>query len=666
MTCGGKVSNECGREYHGPAEPHTEIFGRRGAGPADAADISLAAPGVVSQHPAEPRGSPRAPRRDPQDHLLHVRLPLRHRRPHGGDPRSPHRGQPRPPGQPRRALRQGRRRHHAAPLARPPAGAAAPRRPARLRRVPRDPLVRGARDRDELARAGAREAPRAPRLLHRPRPEPGADRLVGAAVRHPELRRARRLLLGQHGRRRHLHHGRRLLGVRRARLGAHRAAAALRRRRGPRLEPPEDQSREAQGPRRPHRLGQPGPHRLQRHRRPVDRHHPGHRRPPDPQPRPPAAVGRPRRPRLPAALDQRLAPRRPRSRVPGLRQRAAGRPRPRARLGSRAEARGAGRRAGAQAGALWRLQHRPDLRQAGVPAHRRDLPRPGARPGSGGTGLRPRARHDPPPRRRAGAGRLRARDHPRPPLDRLPRRAPRDDDRPAGGGARHARHLRPLERLPDLPRPAPLAAHPRHRRDPGRLPLRAALPEARRAAPEAAPQGHARLPARRPAAGLPARPGGPCPRRRRPAEAHRQGLHLGGAARCPRDAAHRDRQRGRAGSLPDRGAVPLHGQHGLELGDEHRRDHGDARPHRRFRGVRHPADHRRRQLFVRDRRLRRPRAPGHDLPRAPRLHQPARPPDLRARRRHQLDPLAGRRARSPGPRGRPRLPVGAARPRRTA
>ena len=67
----------------------------------------------------------------------------------------------------------------------------------------------------------------------------------------------------------------------------------------------------------------------------------------------------------------------------------------------RAEARGAGRRAGAEAGALWRLQHRPDLRQAGVPAHRRDLPRPGARPGGGGTGLRPRARHDPPPRRRA-------------------------------------------------------------------------------------------------------------------------------------------------------------------------------------------------------------------------------------------------------------------------
>ena len=43
------------------------------------------------------------------------------------------------------------------------------------------------------------------RLLHRPRPEPVADRLVGGAVRHAELRRAWRLLLGQHGGGRPLH-----------------------------------------------------------------------------------------------------------------------------------------------------------------------------------------------------------------------------------------------------------------------------------------------------------------------------------------------------------------------------------------------------------------------------------------------------------------------------
>ena len=58
----------------------------------------------------------------PQDHLLHVRLPLRHRRPPRGRHGPPHRGQPRPSGQQGRALRQGRRRHHAAPLPRPAAG----------------------------------------------------------------------------------------------------------------------------------------------------------------------------------------------------------------------------------------------------------------------------------------------------------------------------------------------------------------------------------------------------------------------------------------------------------------------------------------------------------------------------------------------------------------
>ena len=51
--------------------------------------------------------------------------------------------------------------------------------------------------------------------------------------------------------------------------------------------------------------------------------------------------------------------------------------------------------------------------------------------------------------------------------------------------------------------------------------------------------------------------------------------------------------------------------------------------------------------------------PRHHLPRAPRLPEPARPPDLRARRRRGRHPLAGGRAR---PR-RPPLPVGPARPR---
>ena len=58
---------------------------------------------------------------------------------------------------------------------------------------------------------------------------------------------------------------------------------------------------------------------------------------------------------------------------------------------------------------------------------------------------------------------------------------------------RDARHLRPLQRLPDLPRHPPAPAPARRGRDPRRLPLQAALPQARRRPPEAAPQGHPRL-----------------------------------------------------------------------------------------------------------------------------------------------------------------------------
>ena len=64
----------------------------------------------------------------------------------------------------------------------------------------RDQLGRGDGDRHRLAAAMCAQTIRAEaRLLHRPRPVPGADRLVGAAVRHAELRRPWRLLFGQHG-----------------------------------------------------------------------------------------------------------------------------------------------------------------------------------------------------------------------------------------------------------------------------------------------------------------------------------------------------------------------------------------------------------------------------------------------------------------------------------
>ena len=94
-------------------------------------------------------------------------------------------GNPRPPGQPRRAVRQGLGRHHAALLAGAAAQAAAARRRARRRRVPRDRLGRGAGARHGMAGADPRTRdPDEARLLHRPRPVAVADRLLGAAVRH--------------------------------------------------------------------------------------------------------------------------------------------------------------------------------------------------------------------------------------------------------------------------------------------------------------------------------------------------------------------------------------------------------------------------------------------------------------------------------------------------
>ena len=124
-----------------------------------------------------------------------------------------------------------------------------------------------------------RRRPAQARLLHRPRPEPGADRLVGEPVRHAELCRAWRLLLGQHGGRRHLHDRRLVLGVRRAGLGPHPLFHAVRLRRGPRQQPDQDRARQAQAARRQDRLDQPGAHRLLGDRRRVARHHARHRRP---------------------------------------------------------------------------------------------------------------------------------------------------------------------------------------------------------------------------------------------------------------------------------------------------------------------------------------------------------------------------------------------------
>ena len=71
---------------------------------------------------------------------------------HEGRPRPLHRRQPDASGQPRRDLREGLGRHHAALFAGAAFQAAAARRRARRRRIPRDRMGRGARARDEVAR----------------------------------------------------------------------------------------------------------------------------------------------------------------------------------------------------------------------------------------------------------------------------------------------------------------------------------------------------------------------------------------------------------------------------------------------------------------------------------------------------------------------------------
>ena len=396
----------------------------------------------------------------------------------------------------------------------------------------------------------------------------------------------------------------------------------------------------------------------------MDRHHPRHRRPPDPLPRPPAARRRQGRPRLPAALDQRRPPRRPRPALARLRHHPQGRPRPPARLGPRAPPRRARRHARPEARALRRLQPRRHPRQAGVPADRRHLPRPVARPRGGRPGLRRPGRRpsaaSPPSSPQVAFERPITLD--RPWTDFRGERHATMTGRPVAmhamrgisahsNGFQTCRALHLLQLLlgtvetpggfrfePPYPKPVALHPKPHHKVTPG-YPL------------DGPPLGFPRGPEDL-AIDADGRP-----KRIDKAFTWEAPLAVHGMLHTVIANAVAGRP------LPDRGAVPLHGQHGLELGDEHRRDHGDADRHRRGRRVPHPEDHRRRQLLLRDRRLRRPGAARHHLPRAPRLHQPARPADLRARRRHRRDPLAGRRARAPGPRGRARLPVGAARPR---
>ncbi len=168
-----------------------------------------------------------------------------------------------------------------------------------------DQLGAGLRDPDGAAGEDPRDRPEEVRALHRPRPDAGADGAVRAAVRHAELRRARRLLLGQHGRRDDLHDRRVVLGVRRARPRPREALLHDRHRRGSSLQSAEDRDFQVQAARRPLRVDQSGAHRLFGDRRRMGADQAGHRRR--------AAAGadprdhrkRTVRPRLPGALHER-------------------------------------------------------------------------------------------------------------------------------------------------------------------------------------------------------------------------------------------------------------------------------------------------------------------------------------------------------------------------
>ena len=95
-------------------------------------------------------------------------------------------------------------------------------------------------------------------------------------------------------------------------------------------------------------------------------------------------------------------------------------------------------------------------------------------------------------------------------------------------------------------------------------------------------------------------------------------------------------------SVPDRHAAAVHGEHGVELGDEHRRHARHAVRAGRRRRVQDSVHRRRRRVRVGDGRFRRSRAAGYDLPRALRRDLAARSADLRARCGRRCDPPSDR------------------------
>jgi hypothetical protein len=205
--------------------------------------------------------------------LLHVRLPLRHPGAPQGRQGPLHPGQPAPPGEPRRAVRQGLRRHHAAHFAGAAVEAAAAvgeRGSGEFEEIEWDEalemaaarLARGASA--PPIRASSRSSPAATRA----RRSPAGGRPSSARRTMPPTAASARSTWP----RRHLHHRRLVLGVRRAGLGAYPLFPHVRRGGGPRQQPDQDRARPHQVARREVRVGQSGADRLFGHRRRMGRH----------------------------------------------------------------------------------------------------------------------------------------------------------------------------------------------------------------------------------------------------------------------------------------------------------------------------------------------------------------------------------------------------------
>ncbi len=220
---------------------------------------------------------------------------------------------------------------------------------------------------------------------------------------------------------------------------------------------------------------------------------------------------------------------------------------------------------------------RRHLGEARVPAAEGARRRLHARMGGGHH--RNSRRGDPPACARNGHYRARREDRAADSLDRHVGKGARHRHRQPGRVPRDARARRALERLSHdaCARDPDDAA--RHDRPARRISPQGTVPAADSAMCQDAEHtacDQAGPPARRTGPRLARRAGRPLRRRRRRAGAHRQGVLVGVPAGRAWNDAQRDHQRVARRPLPDRHAAHLHGQHGVELDDEHVRGPQDA------------------------------------------------------------------------------------------